>query len=190
MPQQNSSTPAADAVFATSELLEQILSSLEMKDPFVVQRVCVKWRAVIRNSLCLRQKMYLAPSSVESRWRQADVSEHGFRLTKINDGDTGNDEEGIITSGHLNDCILQVLKYDRGDMYQTKAVHGEMATFRHVVEDSVRPNSLLTNCFLTQPPAGSVVLRYGTEEKELHNAGGVTLGDIMREWHEMNDGRP
>jgi len=34
------------------------------------------------------------------------------------------------------------------------------------------------------------VLRYGTEEKELHNAGGVTLGDIMREWHEMNDGRP
>lgn len=55
--------PAAAAVFATSELLEIVLSNLTMPDVRLYSRVCSAWRDFISGSIKMQRIFFLAPSS-------------------------------------------------------------------------------------------------------------------------------
>lgn len=57
------------AVFLTTELLENILRHLPMRDLLFVHRVCRKWRAVICESKQLQQALYLVPLEPLERWK-------------------------------------------------------------------------------------------------------------------------
>ncbi|KAK8098563.1 uncharacterized protein PG998_014049 [Apiospora kogelbergensis] len=57
---------AAQAVFATWELLEAILSSLTMRELLLLQRVSVAFRDVIRDSTPIQQKLFLRPVATET----------------------------------------------------------------------------------------------------------------------------
>lgn len=53
--------PATDAALSTTELLEQILSHLDIKDLVVLRRVSRHWRDVMPKSLVIQRAMFLAP---------------------------------------------------------------------------------------------------------------------------------
>ncbi|KAK8120153.1 hypothetical protein PG999_004273 [Apiospora kogelbergensis] len=57
---------AAQAVFATWELLEAILSSLTMRELLLLQRVSVAFRDVIRDSTPIQQKLFLRPVATKT----------------------------------------------------------------------------------------------------------------------------
>lgn len=58
-----SSTPAAETVFSTNELLEQILLHLSIDDLFKTLQVSNTWQTVISRSKAIRRKMFLAPAA-------------------------------------------------------------------------------------------------------------------------------
>lgn len=55
-----STSSAADAVFSTTELFEQILSHFDIKDLVLLRQVSSHWRDVMAESLVLRRAMFLA----------------------------------------------------------------------------------------------------------------------------------
>lgn len=54
---------AADAVFGTNELLENILLHLPHKDLLVARTVSKQWKALTDSSIWLKRAMFLAPSA-------------------------------------------------------------------------------------------------------------------------------
>lgn len=59
----------SDAVFLTTELLENVLEFLPMRDLLISQRVARKWRAVISDSTKLQQALFMVPRGATSGWR-------------------------------------------------------------------------------------------------------------------------
>jgi hypothetical protein len=55
--------PLTESPLQVVELLEQILSNLSPKELFKVQRTCRKWNDVMKDSVTLKRKMWLASSS-------------------------------------------------------------------------------------------------------------------------------
>lgn len=55
-----------ESVFATTELLELILCHLDIRDLFIVQRVCSSWLETITDSVTLQQQMFLRALSSSS----------------------------------------------------------------------------------------------------------------------------
>lgn len=62
----------------TTELLENILKFLPMRDLLLVQRVSRKWSAVITQSTLLQQMLFFAPKQTEFRW-ECEVKHEGPR---------------------------------------------------------------------------------------------------------------
>ncbi|KAK5705721.1 hypothetical protein LTR17_021409 [Elasticomyces elasticus] len=58
----------SDAVLLTTELLENILHHLPMKDLLLAQRVSRKWQGVIDQSKRLQQQLFFAPKQSRSCW--------------------------------------------------------------------------------------------------------------------------
>lgn len=57
-----------DAVFLTTELLENVLRHLPMKDLLLAQRVSRKWSGVIKQSKELQQALFFVPQEAEVGW--------------------------------------------------------------------------------------------------------------------------
>jgi hypothetical protein len=58
---QGSPPAAASVVFSTTELLEQVLSHLDVQDLIVLRRVAHQWRNVLNSGLILQRAMFLTP---------------------------------------------------------------------------------------------------------------------------------
>lgn len=73
-----------NAVFLTTELLENILEQLPMRDLLLAQRVCRKWKAVIEGSEYMQQLLYLKPAEAKFCWRVEDTAPWDLpTLTKV-----------------------------------------------------------------------------------------------------------
>jgi len=59
LPAVMASRAAQEKALATTELLEQILSHLDLKDLFINQRVCSRWLDTITESVALQHQMFL-----------------------------------------------------------------------------------------------------------------------------------
>lgn len=96
-----------EAVFLTTELLENILRHLPMKDLLLVQRVCRKWRAVITSNKELQQALYFIPIEPTFRWK--DERPPVRKLTRV-PSDTPISEDppfSIFESGSFNPLIFR-----------------------------------------------------------------------------------
>ncbi|KAI7322989.1 hypothetical protein KC315_g8650 [Hortaea werneckii] len=60
---------ARNAVLHTTELLENILYFLPMKDLLFAQRVCMKWRDLIQRSIPLQEALFFRPKELGVYWK-------------------------------------------------------------------------------------------------------------------------
>jgi hypothetical protein len=56
-------------VFLTTELVENILGHLPMRDLLLAQRVSRKWAGIIKKSLPMQQTLYFKPREAHFSWR-------------------------------------------------------------------------------------------------------------------------
>ena len=56
---------ASHHLFDVTEIVEEILTYLPMKDLARVQRVCGKWKCIIDGSSMMKQTLFLHPASVD-----------------------------------------------------------------------------------------------------------------------------
>ncbi|KAK5698171.1 hypothetical protein LTR97_007132 [Elasticomyces elasticus] len=64
-----SRTSVSNAVFQTTELLENILYFLPLKGLLIAQMVCSKWRDVITQVEHFRQALFLEPAVPKAAWK-------------------------------------------------------------------------------------------------------------------------
>ncbi|KAK5723108.1 hypothetical protein LTR17_013978 [Elasticomyces elasticus] len=151
-----------NAVLLTTELLEDILHNLPMKDLLLAQRVSRKWRDLICQSIILQQQLFLRPREAAFAWKWIDgeggKGNHLKRITVDEYNQDPNDHgHHSDLSGELNTLIFKQLRFHEtrlvhelydGDGQQSLgfrpglAVHEEKASWRKM--------------FLTQPPATRV----------------------------------
>ncbi|KAI7342145.1 hypothetical protein KC354_g16577 [Hortaea werneckii] len=80
---------ARNAVLHTTELLENILYFLPMKDLLFAQRVCTKWRELIQRSVPLQEALFFRPRELGVYWRLMEQPGVPPQLVKV-------DEEEIL----------------------------------------------------------------------------------------------
>ncbi|KAI6826204.1 hypothetical protein KC367_g6764 [Hortaea werneckii] len=74
---------ARNAVLHTTELLENILYFLPMKDLLFAQRVCTKWRELIQRSVPLQEALFFRPRELGVHWKLVEEPEVHPKLVKI-----------------------------------------------------------------------------------------------------------
>ena len=181
------STPAADAVLSTYELLEQILLSVPIRHLCTAKGVCSTWQSVISQSLAIRKKMFLTPTATplaphyndEKPWAPEYAQTVQFlppfsqsvklrrRRCKHDHGAPGNDW-----------AVQKIAFVDTASVPKStpREDNGARASF--------------LDMFLTQPPVTVVdVLHYPIAEKiaarskelcSIRNSSGVTMEDLGR----------
>ncbi|KAK4956877.1 hypothetical protein LTR10_006406 [Elasticomyces elasticus] len=153
---------STNAVLLTTELLEDILHHLPMKELLLAQRVSRKWRDLIRQSIVLQQQLFMRPREAAFAWKWVNAeggkTSHLKRIT-VDEYNQTPDNHGQMSdlSGELNTLIFKQLRFNDerliheiydGDGQQSfgfrpsHAVHEEKASWREM--------------FLTQPPATRV----------------------------------
>ena len=149
---------ASDAVFHITELLEYILSHLDIKDILRAQRISKKWQAVVVENGELQQRLFLAPEEQRGRWKYTFLRGYtNFSRAKPN-APLGNETcyDHIFDLGRLNYLLLR--KYHREKSIEYRAgQRGEVVIFRKpkMMFESRRKALLKGSChnmFLTQPP--------------------------------------
>lgn len=55
----------AQQVFGTTELLEEVLLKLPMKDLFMSQKVCKRWKAVLEQSIRIQRTIFFVPATTK-----------------------------------------------------------------------------------------------------------------------------
>ncbi|KAI6795034.1 hypothetical protein KC361_g5256 [Hortaea werneckii] len=74
---------ARNAVLHTTELLENILYFLPMKDLLFAQRVCTKWRELIQRSVPLQEALFFRPRELGIYWKLVEEPDAHPKLVKI-----------------------------------------------------------------------------------------------------------
>ncbi|KAF2167173.1 hypothetical protein M409DRAFT_54364 [Zasmidium cellare ATCC 36951] len=108
----------ADAVFLTTELLENVLRFLPMKDLLISQRVARKWRAVISESKELQQALFMIPREADTGWEvimEADNEEDeeggsaisAINSVKLSQVDTEVENKSYVKHGELNPMFFE-----------------------------------------------------------------------------------
>ncbi|KAF7195314.1 hypothetical protein HII31_03206 [Pseudocercospora fuligena] len=102
----------AGAVFATTELLENILRYLPMKDLLLDQRVCKKWQAVILRSKEMQQQLFFQPREAQHKWL---LGRDTFQRVPI---DADESETAYsLPSGELNPLLFTAGRVSRQKYY-------------------------------------------------------------------------
>ncbi|KAF2092169.1 hypothetical protein K490DRAFT_61613 [Saccharata proteae CBS 121410] len=78
------STPAADQVFAVTEILEKILFYLPARDLLIDQRVCHKWRAVTKENRVLQQALWMQPRDYKENFYLTEPNDLSLQRGPIN----------------------------------------------------------------------------------------------------------
>ncbi|KAI7213718.1 hypothetical protein KC333_g6427 [Hortaea werneckii] len=74
---------ARNAVLHTTELLENILYFLPMKDLLFAQRVCMKWRELIQRSIPLQEALFFRPKELNVFWKVVEEADMLPKAVKI-----------------------------------------------------------------------------------------------------------
>lgn len=184
-------TQSAAQVFATTELLEKILISLQqVKHLMKTRRVCHRWQDVIDGTESLKKKMWLAPQQLDHEWYlSASATELRKRpvSTAAADGDVSyksacinpflffTKSEPPIWKSHFHNCWVSQPLYLHEQPQST----------------SRKAKSLFLKIFATQPPVTVLYLRttgehgqgprnYGCLVQQIKNKKGMKVGDVLR----------
>ncbi|KAI7281649.1 hypothetical protein KC345_g4018 [Hortaea werneckii] len=97
---------ARNAVLHTTELLENILYFLPMKDLLFAQRVCTRWRELIQRSIPLQEALFLRPRELDVYWKL--VKEPGVhpKLVKIDEEGYSQGQKGEVFKAAIPNPLL------------------------------------------------------------------------------------
>lgn len=160
----SATSAATHAVFATTELLEQILSYLNVKDLSYAQFVSPKWQAVIQGSMALQKNMFLRAEKKGLCWHKPVDSWFSFlqdlRFIPAHDPGAVSDDD-IRFGARINTLFFRM---HPGGV--------EMVSRDTILR--LKHNSPMAQQFLSQPPVTKVFVSV-LGEKEL-----VACDDITR----------
>ncbi|KAK3631157.1 hypothetical protein LTR56_017058 [Elasticomyces elasticus] len=197
---------ASAAVFAVTELLEDILSRLDFYELLVVRGVSRDWLAAIEQSLQLKRTLYLAPTSNTTLNKSKPVS-LTIRPTLLNMAPWSKTNSFSILpifgkwtwflgnhsrAGGLYLAIRRTPRWDSPDIERDVIQY----FFEWKMGCMLKPSSrwgVWRKMYLTQPPCAAVVVElayYGRFEMErirasIHVPDGVTLGAIAGTFEAM-----
>ena len=176
------SSPAQSAVFATTELLENILIQLPWKQLFPVQRVCRKFHDVTSGSIRLQQRMFLRSCVPVESWTlrsRGPVLEdlpfarrHEFEFVCSTDNVTN----AIKKAKPVELCPLAILD-NSGVPAVYRLLKRPEACNIELGDLCWRPGSW-RNILLTDPPCQEVTAIAGIECRARDDQG-VTIGAVL-----------
>jgi hypothetical protein len=190
------SLPAANQVFATTELLEQILlNNGTMKDLIRLRGVCHKFKDVIEGTRSLMQIIFLSPQDLDHEWRSLMRIDPGFpryALTKEpkRSRNTKEEQSWFLKPARFNPLLFrQLSQYARipiwhtgsGDRWTSEELH--LREGAGIKGTKIRVGSPLLNMFATQPPVYEMSFRTGgpgSTARQIRNRKGIKVIDVLR----------
>jgi len=188
---------ASTAVFTTYELLKSILQQVSMYDLVRARRVSKEWHSLVKQSLPLRQKLFLAP--ISSDYLSLDET----RTVAINNNGTLVTKAPLLAppkSQSLTRLPLPKLKRSSCTAEERRRVGTtyicpRMYNYWWKVEfmRATAASTLWRKAFITQPPCTTLALEVSAHICEpgicswLQIATGITLGDIVDTFERMLD---
>lgn len=187
-------TTMANQVFDVAELLEMVLSGLDMTDLAVSQSVCHQWRSAILSSPDLQRKLYLRPIVtipqldvieglvfLTAQDVITDLAEPGYYRSRVKRDSASKPETiGEINYMKVNPVIDNLTKCGAHD--ELLAFEGRTLLHMKGLKDCRQ------RMFLTQPPCVAVGISgrtmrcstsYYFSNSILTNAEGITLGQLI-----------
>lgn len=187
---------AANQVFGTNELLEQILLNVgTMKDLISMRRVCHKWQDVIQGTQSLMQIMSLSPQEHDHEWRSMIRIGPGsprYALAKEPRRTLDPKEEAswFLQPARVNPLLFrQLSKYANipiwhtgsGDRWTSEELH--LREGASIKGTKIKVSSPLLNVFATQPPVYEMSFRIGgpgSPARQIRNRQGIKVIDVLR----------
>jgi hypothetical protein len=186
---------AATQVLATTELLEQILLSLDdVKSLMSNRRVARKWRAVIDDTSSLKKKMWLVSQHLDHEWYLSPGATHLSKRPKTTAA-PADSSDIIYASGTFNPHLLHIAPSDtHRPLWRSEFHYSWISQPLHIHKRAIfsigKPQSLFRKMFVTQPPVKLMYLRVrnGDDERrnyrclieKVKNSTGVRVGDVLR----------
>lgn len=143
------------AVFCTTELLDDILLQLTMKDLLFAQRVCRRWRDVIQQSKPLQKALFFLPSDPDVHWKLVGTQDGTQKLARASKNEfNGQPSPDLFGTGILNPLLCRVASgsYQRqGNIDATR--RSDILWLRGRPSDRYR-NASWQRMYLVHAPAG------------------------------------
>ncbi|KAK4956876.1 hypothetical protein LTR10_006405 [Elasticomyces elasticus] len=178
---------AFNAVFLTTELLENILGQLPMKDLLLAQRVSRKWRDVIVQSKGMQQQLFMLPIEAEYVWDLSIAEDSDwFEITRstgdknvrhlqryLHTFNSGNTNELLVTS-EGNQCLWE--KASPLGAYEPLILRN--------LPSLDNPDASWRRMLLSQPPSYKLYTQYPDKDGDPMDAdedcpNGVTMSDAV-----------
>ena len=195
-------------MFATTELLEQILLSVDdIKSLMLTRRVAPQWRAVIDDTSSLKKKMWLAPRQLDREWYLSPgaINVHKRpRITCAAAATSAADSGDVIyKSGNFNPFLLHINPRDTSGSIWKSEFHlswipQPLFVRKQAKASYHKPRSMFLKMFAMQPPVPVVYLRVRNSGNELRNyrwlvervknKKEVRVGDVLRALSHMPKG--
>lgn len=182
-----SNTPATDAVLATTELFEQILSHFDIKELVLLRRVSRHWSDVMQESLVLQRIMFLAPEpKLPFEWHlNIGAYEEPYIYTKERFGTWMELEVFGYESSRFNPLLFEARPDpDTGNLdVMYHFFHSLRLYPRHLLKD-VRTSKLFSRMLIAQPPITYALVGCNTA---LCNTNGIRVRDLVHAMEVEND---
>jgi hypothetical protein len=180
---QDNPHAATNTVLSTTELLEQILSRLDVQDLIILRRVAHQWRDVLNSSLILQRAMFLAPEpELDFEWHlkarcpcpNPGCRNKPNRYVRRQCGTTPAHGDTVMKSARFNPLMFE------------RRLENECAGGRNAPQQSVRlyprscfinagANEMFAQMLISQPPVTHA--RVGCMTR-LANERGIKVKDI------------
>lgn len=201
----NTTQPAQSAaaqVFATTELLEQILLSFDdLKSLTAMRRVAPQWRAVIDETSSLKKKMWLVPQQLDHEWYLSPGATHLRKRPRATDAAAATADGEIIYKSATPNPLL-FLQHCRRPIWAS-SYHVSWVSQPLFIQEQAKPSLLRTRgiflkMFATQPPVPVMYLRvlngddlsnYSCLVEKIKNSKGVKVRDVLRALSRMPKSR-
>jgi len=190
----------SNAVFLTTELLENVLHRLPMRDLLLAQRVCRKWRSVITENTEMQPDLFFLQKEPEAYLKLAILPpRYNGEVMEISrvQYETHKDPTAVFRSGRYNPLIVEHVM--GGDLLMRAAFGVERLVLKKHILSSTNPEASWRRMFLMHPRPTSLRACYHTDvitviDKSLQNtpetrAGGV-VGEVIKKANEISERRP
>jgi hypothetical protein len=187
-------------VISTTELLENILMFLPMKDLLLAQRVSRNWKAVITKSISLQQRLFFVPRKADFCWELEVRSEYPqMKWPKQVDREhklpetlpDGIERMTLVNHGQMNPLIFRTA----GDINMWDYAYDEGGTILQPMPDLQHPSAQYPKAswrgmLISQPPTktcdwdgcfGFPWSEEGRFRGSLTSEGYITCADLYRE---------
>ena len=175
----------AHRVFDTYELLEMVLQQLPMRDVLLAQRVSKTWKKVISQSQSLQRKLFFKPASIIAPDYDVEGEyEFGFTPLPLTNVHADHTSTSFQMPGGHTVVMNRLLRpcYSLNQQYQPPEKTVEFPKGRACLpERFLYSSASWKRMLLTRPALTDILMNDHLDGHDMvHNASGVTAGDIYR----------